>query len=203
MEGAGSVVHDSDSGSELDTHDPPPTCDPLPTAKRRGKAPPVDIFTGEDPELRFEDWLPSLQRAARWNDWGPEEQLILLAGHLCGRAWQEWNLLDEEEKVTFDNAVKAMKEVLGPGSKILAAQDFRHTTQDENESVPAFIRRLERTFRIAYGSDKLSPETRGAFLYGQLQEGLKQSLMHSPNVSGALTYRELVMAAKNEGGRVS
>jgi hypothetical protein len=99
------------------------------------------------------------------------------------------NLLDEEEKPTFNDAVKAMKEVLGPGSKILAAQDFRHTVQEENESVSVFVRRLERTFRIAYGSDKLSPETRGAFLYSQLQEGLRQSLMHSPNVSGALTYR--------------
>ena len=33
--------------------------------RRQGKAPPpVDPFTGEDPEMRFEDWLPSLDRAA-------------------------------------------------------------------------------------------------------------------------------------------
>ena len=30
---------------------------------------------------------------------------------------------------TFNDAVKAMKEVLDPDSKILAAQDFRHTTR--------------------------------------------------------------------------
>ena len=205
MKGDGSIVHHSESGSESDTHELLPTRERLPPAKRRGKAPPVDTFTGEDPELtcRFEDWLPALQRAARWNDWGPEEQLIQLADHLRRRAWQEWNLLDDEEKETFSDAVKAMKEVLGPGSKILAAQDFRHTIQEESESVSVFVRRLERTFRIAYGSDKLSPETRGAFLYGQLQEGLRQSLMHSPNVSGALTYKELVMAAKNEERRQS
>ena len=118
-----------------------------------------------------------------------------------GRTWQEWNLLEEEERTTYDDAVQAMKEVLGPGSKILAAQDFRHTTQEESESVSAFVRRLERTFRIAYGNDKLSTETRGAFLYGQLQDGLKHSLMNSPNVSGALTYKELVMASKNEERR--
>lgn len=118
----------------------------------------------------IEDRLLALQRAARWNDWGPEEQLIQLAGHLRGHAWQEWNLLDDGEKATFSDAVKAMKEVLGPGSKILAAQDFRHTIQEESESVSVFVRRLEHTFRIAYGSDKLSPETRRAFLYGQLQE---------------------------------
>ena len=67
----------------------------------------------------------------------------------------------------------------------------------------AFIRRLERTLLIAYGSDKLSPETRGAFLYGQLQEGLRHELMRSPSVSGAITYKELVMAARNEEKRLS
>ena len=34
---------------------------------RRGKAPPVDPFTGEDPECRLDDWLPTLSRAADWN----------------------------------------------------------------------------------------------------------------------------------------
>ena len=49
--------------------------------------PPVDMFTGEDPEVRFEDWLPSLQQAADWNSWSADEQLIQLAGYLRGRAW--------------------------------------------------------------------------------------------------------------------
>ena len=86
-------MHHSESGSESD----PITHEHLPPAKRRGKAPAIHMFTGEGPELRFEDWLPSMQRAARWNNRSPEEQLIQLAGHLCGRAWQEWNLLDEEK----------------------------------------------------------------------------------------------------------
>ena len=160
-------------GLNSDPCDLLPPLGSLPQAKRRGKAHPVDIFTGEDPKLWFEDWLLALQRAAHWNDWGPEEQLMQFAGHLCGCALQEWNLLDDEEKTMFSSAVQATKEVLGPGSKILAAQDFRHTTQEDNGSVSAFVRRLERTFRVAYGNDKLNPETRGAFLYGQLQEDLK------------------------------
>lgn len=59
------------------------------SGKRRGKAPPIDPFTGENPEIRLDDWLPSLQRASRWNQWTEEEQLIQLAGHLRGRALQE------------------------------------------------------------------------------------------------------------------
>ena len=35
-------------------------------------------------------------------------------------------------------------------------------------------------------------------LYGQLQEGLSYSLMESPSVSGAQSYHELCIAAKNE-----
>ena len=33
----------------------------VPTAHRRGKAPPVDSFDGENADIRFEDWLPTLQ----------------------------------------------------------------------------------------------------------------------------------------------
>ena len=69
-------MHHRESGSESDPHDLVPTCEHLPPAQHCGKAPPVDTFTGEDPELRFEDWLPALQRTARWNDWSPKEQYI-------------------------------------------------------------------------------------------------------------------------------
>lgn len=49
--------------SSEDGEQPPPTVLPS-TLRRRGKAPPVVLFSGEDPELRLIDWLPSLQRAA-------------------------------------------------------------------------------------------------------------------------------------------
>ena len=55
---------------------------------RRGKAPPVDTFCGVDPECRFEDWLPTLKRAAKWNGWTEDDLLLQLAGHLKGRALQ-------------------------------------------------------------------------------------------------------------------
>jgi len=35
--------------------------------QRRGKAPPIDPFTGENPEIRLDDWLPTLERASVWN----------------------------------------------------------------------------------------------------------------------------------------
>ena len=57
-------------------------------SSRRGKAPPIDAFDGESPDVLFEDWLPALQRAAEWNSWSKEEALIQLAGHLRGRALQ-------------------------------------------------------------------------------------------------------------------
>ena len=36
----------------------------IPSTQRCGKAPLVDSFTAEDPEMRFDDWLPTLERAA-------------------------------------------------------------------------------------------------------------------------------------------
>ena len=45
------------------------------------------------------------------------------------------------------------------------------------------------------------PETRDALLYSQLQEGLRDSLMEGPAVSGAADYQALCIAAKNEERR--
>ena len=173
------------------------------TVAWRGKAPPVSMFTGDDPECGFDDWLPSLERASSWNAWSQEECLMQLAGHLAGHALQEWNLLRPDERLSFAKATEALRLHLDFGGKAVAAQDFRHTTQHESESVLDFIRRLECTFRIAYGQDPMSSETRDTLLYGQLQEGLCLELMKGPAVSGARGYQELCIAARNEEKRLA
>ena len=43
---------------------------------RRGKAPPVDPFTGEDLTSTLDDWLPSLHTATTWYGWTEEEKLM-------------------------------------------------------------------------------------------------------------------------------
>ena len=84
---------------------------------RRGRAPPVDKFTGEDPLVRLDDWLPGLNQASSWNGWSPEKKLIQLAGHLLrGRAKAERNLLTDEDICDFDIAVRNLKECLDPYS---------------------------------------------------------------------------------------
>ena len=57
------------------------------------------------------------------------------AGHLRGRALQEWNLLSDEERATFDTAVKSLRGRIDASSKAVAAQDFRHLRQGDPESV--------------------------------------------------------------------
>ena len=171
------------------------------TRRRRGRAPPIDPFTGEDLEIRFDDWLPSLQRASQWNQWTEGEQLMQLAGHLRGRARQEWNLITRDQQLTLSEVTQALRSRLEPPARALAAQEFRHTYQRDSESVSDVIRRLERTFMLAYGQDAMSLETRETLLHGQLQECLRHHLMRAPAVSGALTYKELCMAAKNEEKR--
>ena len=151
--------------------------------------------------MRLDDWLLGLNRASRWNGWTPEEKLIQLAGHLRGRAEAEWNLLADEDVCDFDTAIQSLKERLDPCSKVLAGQDFRRTVQGDNETVPNFICHLEKSFCIAFGRDGLSKETKEAMLFGQLQEGLRLGIIRSPNVSGALDYRGLCMAARHEEQR--
>ena len=172
------------------------------TPVRRGKAPPIDPFTGESPDVLFEDWYPALQRAAEWNNWSKGETLIQLAGYLRGRALQEWTLLSAQDKATLDLAVTNLRGRLDPCSRALAAQDFRHASQREGEPVADFIIRLEQMFKLAYGRDKLSDETRKMLLHSQLQEGLSYELMKSPAVSGSHSYPELCLAARNEEKRL-
>ena len=76
------------------------------SGSRRGKAPTVNPFSGDDGVTHFDDWLLSLERASLWNAWTDEEKLLQLAGHLRGRALQEWNLIPTDDRSTFANADK-------------------------------------------------------------------------------------------------
>ena len=191
---------------------PPPTvqfevADSCPRAgavpSRRGKAPPVDTFTGENVRIRLDDWLPTLKRASTWNGWTEEECLIQLAGQLHSRAIQEWNLLEDGNKRTNADATQALHSRMDRGCRGLAAQDFRHTVQGDAESISDFVRHLKHTFQIAYSQDSMSIETRDTLLHSQLQEWLRYDLMRAPAVSGAQTYKELCLATKNKESRLA
>ena len=91
---------------------------------------------------------------------------------------------------------------LDPGSCALVPQEFRNALQHEKESVSDYVKRLERSFQIAYGRDRLTPETRDTFLCSQLQAGLKLALMECPAVSGSLSYKQLCVAVKQEEKRL-
>ena len=101
------------------------------TIARRGKAPPIDTFTGENCDVLREDWLPTFERAAHWNSWSEDEKLLQVAGYLRRKALQEWNLLSGTQKSSFTVGTEEMQNRLDPGSKALAAQDFRHSPKPQ------------------------------------------------------------------------
>ena len=117
--------------------------------------------------------LPSIVLYTSWNGWSDGESLKQLAGHLRGRALQEWNLLCEEEKATYQAAIHALRIRLNPGNRVLAAQDFRHAIQKESEGISDYVR------------------------------STSYHIMKSPSVSGSQSYKELCMAAKHEEKRVA
>lgn len=127
------------------------------------------------------------------------ETLIQLAGHLRGRALQEWGLLTREEKKSLGSAIAALRSRLDPSSRTLAAQDFRHAAQKEEESVADFIRQLEQLFKLAYGRDGMSEETRETLLHGQLQEGLRYEVMKGVSLGHTSTknYASLQRTKRN------
>ena len=55
------------------------------TIARRRKAPPVEPYTGENPDILWEEWLPMFERAASWNGWTEQDKLLQLAGNLHGK----------------------------------------------------------------------------------------------------------------------
>ena len=150
----------------------------------------MDPYTGEDPEVWWEDSLPTFEKAASWNKWTDGEKVIQLAGHLRRRALMEWNLVEETDKNNYTTACKSMQARMDPGCKAIAAEDFRHTVQGDTKPVM-------RIFRRAYGKDKMSAETKDTLLYVQLHPGLQYSLMKA----GAKGYIELCGAAKSEERR--
>ena len=113
-----------------------------------------------------------------------------------GRALQEWNLLQQSEKGSLDAAISSLQSRLDPCSRVVAAQDFRHASQHDGEPVADYIRRLEQIFRVVYGRETMSDETRNTLLHSQLQEGLSYELMKAPAVSGSHFYQELPLLSR-------
>ena len=106
-------------------------------------------------------------------------------------------LLDADVKKSYSQVIEALHVRLDPDSQTLAAQDFWHTSQGDEE----VIRRLEHTFNVAYGREGMSREIRDTLLHGHLQDGLKHELMRAAAVSGAQGYKELCLVARNEEKR--
>lgn len=103
----------------------------------------------------------------------------------------------------FQNAVDALRSTMDPQNRVTAATDFRHASLEKGESVADDIRRIKRLFHIAHGGDSLTSETRGTILQGQLHGGLRYDVVKSPAVSGAQSYQELCLAARQEEKRVA
>ena len=69
-------------------------------------------------------------------------------------------MIHPDQRNTFAQGTEALRLHLDTASKTKAAQEFRHTAQQEVETVSDFIRRLERTFRTAYSRDVMSGDQR-------------------------------------------
>eukprot|EP00731_Ephydatia_muelleri_P011030 Em0005g1616a len=60
-------------------------------------------------DVLWEDWLSTFERASTWNGWSESEKLLQLAGHLRGKALQEWTLLGADATKNFGTALAALQ----------------------------------------------------------------------------------------------
>ena len=86
-----------------------------------GEGTPIDIFTGQNADVVWEDWLPIFELAANWNGWDKEEILLQLAGHFRHKALQEWSLLSNVVQSSYILATQEMQSRLDYGT--IAAQE--------------------------------------------------------------------------------
>ena len=100
-------------------------------SRKRGKAPPIEYFSAEDPEILLDDWLPTVENAAKWNGWTEEKHLMQLEGHLKGKARQEWTLISKEER-SVRNSKAARTDRSGQPVRCCARIPSSDASKDKN-----------------------------------------------------------------------
>jgi len=59
-----------------------------------------------------------------------EGELIQLAGHLCGKAQREWELMVQSSKTSFAVATETLQARLDSLSQVIAERDLLHLIRD-------------------------------------------------------------------------
>lgn len=96
--------------------------------------PALPPFTGEDPKEdddNFEKWLELLEERGRLAGWSQEQHPCQLRAHLTKTAKQIFRMLSEEERKSYDGAVKALKKRFRPiDIEELRGIEFHQKMQD-------------------------------------------------------------------------
>lgn len=150
----------------------------------RDKVPPVDAFNGESPMRTGYQRFSVLQSGMA----GVRTRYSFNWQVTCMAVPYKWGLLSSCEKESLEEATKAMHNFLDPCSRTLAAQDFRHASESDNEPSSDDLSGCSSWCR-----DGMSNETRGMLLHSQLQEGLHYEIMKAPDVSGSHGTKSCVL----------
>ena len=130
--------------------------------------PALSPFTGEDPrgdDDNFEKWLELLEERGRLAQWSKEQHLCQLRAHLTKTAQQIFRMLTEEERKSYDLAVKALKKRFRPiDIEELRGLEFHQKMQD-SETIEQLGIDLQSLARKAF------PELRGGKEFDRLLKG--------------------------------
>lgn len=70
------------------------------------------------------------------------------------------------DKISYQVAIKELRDRLDPGNQTLGALGFRHISQQINESVVDLIGRIQQVFQKGFGQEQLLNETLDMIFYG-------------------------------------
>ena len=101
--------------------------------------PGLSCYTGEGVDATdggFDHWLERFHERAVFAGWSSEEKLYQLKAHLDKTALNVFRMLPDQDRVTFDTAVSALKKRFRPADiEELRGLEFHHRTQGNGESI--------------------------------------------------------------------
>ena len=104
-----------------------------------------ELFSGDQPDKPWRDWLRHFEACARALNWTNEIKLRYLPARLRGCAGLLWSTLPEDAVDTYDHAVAALGRHFHPAEdRRLVAAQYRTRVQQADESLPAFATALRR-----------------------------------------------------------
>ena len=152
-------------------------------------------FSGENME-DFQAWVDKYNIIATANGWNDETKQTNLPIYLTHYAFQTYMSLEDDEKVSYREAIAILKKKFFPTErKTMWRLQFRQMKRKNIETIDCYLFRLRKSGTLAYPN--MTSEDRENFIIEQFILGSPRELkLHLLSVNDNLNLDEIVTIAK-------